>query len=169
MKKITELTEMRWRTIYYNDVYGNRQRDTEDFLAYRPIQGVGWGLRLTHMIVDGIVFDILLLIIQYFFSLFEVYLHFNPFVSLTSQLVSSIGCFILYLALYIFCEYQWQRTPAKFITRTMVVDEYGNKPEMRVILLRTLIRIVPFDAASFLLSDDGIGWHDRWSDAWVLS
>ena len=169
MKKITELTETRWRTVYYKDAYGNRQRDTEEFLAYRQIQGVGWGIRFTHLILDGIAYDIILMVINYFFALLKAYVNINPFVSLTYELFAGVGLLLLYPILSALCEYKWQRTPAKFITKTMVVDEYGNKPELSVIILRTVIRIVPLDAVSFLLSDDGIGWHDRWSKTWVLS
>lgn len=38
MKKITELTEVKWRTVYRKDAYGNRERDTEDYTAKRPVK-----------------------------------------------------------------------------------------------------------------------------------
>lgn len=60
------------------------------------------------------------------------------------------------------------KTPAKFITGTKVVTEYGEKPDFKTIFLRTLIRIVPFEPFSFLEQSHPIGWHDRWSKTIVI-
>lgn len=71
-----------------------------------------------------------------------------------------------YLYYFLF-EAIWQRTPAKFITGTKVVTSSGEKPSIGTIAIRTIIRLVPFDAFSFL----GLkmyGWHDRWSGTYVI-
>jgi uncharacterized RDD family membrane protein YckC len=58
------------------------------------------------------------------------------------------------------------RTLAKFITKTKVVTENGEKPNFKTILIRTLCRFIPFEPASFIFSDRG--WHDKWSKTIVI-
>jgi uncharacterized RDD family membrane protein YckC len=71
------------------------------------------------------------------------------------------GFFIFY---YVFFEGLFGRSIGKFITGTIVVDENGEKPGFATILGRTLCRIIPFDALSFLGSR---GWHDSLSNTYV--
>ena len=60
------------------------------------------------------------------------------------------------------------RTLAKLITKTKVITENGEKPDFETILIRSLCRFVPFEAFSFLGSED-TGWHDRWSKTIVVN
>lgn len=60
------------------------------------------------------------------------------------------------------------RSPAKYITKTKVVDLNGEKPDFATIFIRTLCRAIPFDAFSFLFSQDSGGWHDRLSKTSVV-
>ena len=55
-------------------------------------------------------------------------------------------------------------TVGKRVTGTRVVDEAGRKVAFGQALLRSLSRVVPFEAFSVLLADadDPRGWHDRW-------
>jgi uncharacterized RDD family membrane protein YckC len=55
----------------------------------------------------------------------------------------------------------------KLITGTRVVTESGEVPTARQILIRTVVRFVPFEAFSFLGSS-GTGWHDTWSGTRVV-
>lgn len=58
------------------------------------------------------------------------------------------------------------RTISKYITGTKVISTDGSKPTSQQIMYRTLSRLVPFDALSFL----GInGWHDSWSYTRVIN
>ena len=59
------------------------------------------------------------------------------------------------------------RTIGKFITRTKVVDENGEKPDFNTILIRSLCRLIPFEQFSFLGSDS-YGWHDKFSKTRVV-
>ncbi len=76
--------------------------------------------------------------------------------------------FILMTIFYLTCELIWSKTPAKFITKTRVITENGEKPEFGTILKRTLLRFIPFEAFSFLTSGRPIGWHDAWSKTIVV-
>ena len=66
------------------------------------------------------------------------------------------------LAYYIVMEGMFGLTIGKWITCTRVVDERGGPPTWRQAVLRSLARLIPFEAFSVLFSDDGVarGWHD---------
>jgi uncharacterized RDD family membrane protein YckC len=57
-------------------------------------------------------------------------------------------------------------TFGKIITQSVVVNEQGMKASVWSVLKRTLCRLIPFDALSFLFSDRG--WHDQLSGTYVI-
>lgn len=64
-------------------------------------------------------------------------------------------------------EILFARTIGKFITKTVVVDEYGRKPTINAILMRSICRAIPFEFLTFL----GMpcrGWHDQFSNTYVV-
>ncbi len=77
--------------------------------------------------------------------------------------------FILTMILYYtVIESYFSRSVGKYITRTIVVNEDGSKPDSQTILKRTLCRFIPFDNFSFLGSPTR-GWHDSISDTYVVN
>jgi uncharacterized RDD family membrane protein YckC len=56
-------------------------------------------------------------------------------------------------------------TPAKFFTECRVLSAEGIKPSFKSILIRTLVRFVPFEGLSFITNNC---WHDRWSNTMVV-
>ena len=58
------------------------------------------------------------------------------------------------------------RTVGKLFTRTRVVMEDGSELTTKAVALRSLCRLIPFDAFSFL--GGGSGWHDRFSKTMVV-
>jgi len=74
---------------------------------------------------------------------------------------------VLVLIYYNLFEIFTSRTLGKFITKTIVVDENGNKPEYQTIMIRSLCRLIPFDALSFLGATSR-GWHDSISRTYVV-
>lgn len=75
-----------------------------------------------------------------------------------------IGFYLLY---YIFLESIFGRTIGKFITGTKVIGFDEKKPTFGRIVIRSLCRIIPLDAVSFLFSEDG--WHDSISKTYVIN
>lgn len=71
------------------------------------------------------------------------------------------------LIYYIFFEMVYGKTPGKFITKTVVVDEKGRKPGSSQIVIRSLARIIPFEPFSFFLAPPR-GWHDSLSKTYVV-
>ncbi len=70
-------------------------------------------------------------------------------------------CMFVY---YLLFEGVLGSTPGKLLTGTQVCDENGNRPNFGSICIRTLSRLVPFEAFSCF----GRGWHDQWSRTYVL-
>lgn len=76
------------------------------------------------------------------------------------------------LAYYFILELLFSQTLGKLILGLQVVGEDGKKPSVMAILKRTIFRLIPFDALSFLFGgwDDGEltgSWHDRLSRTYV--
>lgn len=86
--------------------------------------------------------------------------HINPFLDQFITLLLIIIC-------YIILEGLSQKTIGKLITRTIVVTENGEKPEIGLIIKRSFCRLIPFNALSFLGSD-AKGWHDSISKTYVV-
>lgn len=76
------------------------------------------------------------------------------------------GLIILFFY-YILTETYFSRSFAKYFTKTLVVMRDGSKPTNRVILKRTLCRLIPFEAFSFLGANPR-GWHDTFSHTYVV-
>ena len=167
MRKVSELFEERWRTIHERGSSNRLERSRVKYKAKRPVRCVTTGPRLGHALVDFLAFDGPMLFLQYVMISRAGTNVLSPGVAVLS-VVSDYWFFIGVPALYILFEYKWQRTPGKFITRTRVIDEYGNPPELSVVLLRTVIRWVPFEAFSCFGDPYSRGWHDKWSNTYVV-
>lgn len=73
---------------------------------------------------------------------------------------------IFVLLYYILLEGLTGRTIAKLITKTKVVTESNETPSFHTIVVRSLCRLIPFEAFSFLGSNTG--WHDTLSKTRVV-
>lgn len=71
------------------------------------------------------------------------------------------------LAYYFVFEVTTSRTLGKLLTGTRVVDEYGHVPTTGQIAGRTLCRLIPFEAFSFL-GKPTRGWHDSIPNTYVV-
>ena len=74
---------------------------------------------------------------------------------------------ILVVVYFVVFEGLAGKTPAKFITRTRVRDENGNQPGFPTILIRSLVRLVPFEGLA-ALGGEGRTLHDKWSGTYVI-
>lgn len=80
--------------------------------------------------------------------------------------LGGILIFLAFIGYYLLFEGVWQRTPAKWITKTKVVMNDGSKPDFLHILGRTFARFIPFEPLSFLAGP--VGWHDSLSKTLVV-
>lgn len=75
---------------------------------------------------------------------------------------------IVVLVYYISFELVTGKTPGKMNTKTRVVMQDGSQLTFGAVFIRTIVRIIPFEALSFLGSKNPIGWHDKWSKTRVV-
>ena len=81
-------------------------------------------------------------------------------------LLSYIIGIVNYLVYYTICEKGFKgQTLGKLITGTRVIREDGDELTFKDALLRTLCRLVPFEALSAF---GGYPWHDSWTKTRVI-
>ncbi|MBS3915904.1 MAG: RDD family protein [Bacteroidetes bacterium] len=162
-KKITEIRITKMRTVHYRDDDGDLIRDAEEVEFTRPVNTASGSKRMLHYFVDSVVFSFGIVLLQttviFFSDALENIIIIPFFVPIINL--------ICYTFFYFIFENSFQRTPAKFLTGCRVINAYCEKPDAKSILSRSLIRIVPFEALS-CFSSSGRGWHDKWSDTWVV-
>lgn len=69
---------------------------------------------------------------------------------------------------YFIMEFYLSRTFGKYFTKTLVVKLNGSKPNLKSILIRTLVRFIPVEIFSFL-NNNSRGWHDTLSVTYVVN
>ena len=69
---------------------------------------------------------------------------------------------------YLIMETYLSRTFGKYFTKTIVVKPNGTKPKLKSTVIRTLVRLIPIEAFTFL-NDDARGWHDTLSVTYVVN
>lgn len=82
-----------------------------------------------------------------------------------SRVIVYLFVCILQLIYYFTFESVFQATPGKLLSGTRVVTEEGGKPGTKQIFIRSVTRLVPFEAFSIF----GQMWHDTWSDTYVVN
>lgn len=136
--------------------------DMEGGAQFVKVNLASGGQRFANHIIDVIVFYILIFI---YGGVLGVMGAFDAYGELSIGWTVSIYLVILFY--YIFMEATFGKTIGKMITGTKVVNEDGTKPELMTIIGRTLCRLIPFDAFSFLGST-AVGWHDSISRTRVI-
>lgn len=128
------------------------------------------GQRVLNLIIDLVIIYIIGLIIiatiNIIGDLTNSYAASNWIRTLTVIEYSFFGLVILFFY-YGLTEMYFSRTLAKYFTKTIVVKHNGSKPNMKSFIIRTVSRIIPFEAFSFLAGDSR-GWHDTLSVTYVV-
>jgi len=125
------------------------------------------GLRFANLIIDYFGYFVVSAVIG---ALMVLVLGEDSLVHLENSnfLVEYFFGSIVIILYYVTCEHLFKgKTLGKLITRTRAINIDGSRMTLKTILLRTLSRIVPFEAFSFL-GDTSEGWHDKWTDTRVI-
>ncbi|MFT6502227.1 MAG: hypothetical protein ACJASQ_002353 [Crocinitomicaceae bacterium] len=150
------------------DAFGNVTIEDYEKAMPRKVQLVTGLPRITHYIIDIVIISILLAAIDFFllkgFTLgyyagFEIN-------GITFNLIPTFDKIIITVVYYFLCEKTMQRTIGKFVTNSVVINEYAESPESGSLVVRSFSRLVPFEVIS-CFSDRG--WHDRWSKTYVVT
>lgn len=87
--------------------------------------------------------------------------------ALENKIIQYLFGFVIGFIYYSFIESVSGRSIGKFFTKTKVVTEDGERPDVSTILLRSICRFIPFEAFSFL-GGEPRGWHDTISKTRVV-
>tara|TARA_R110002012_G_scaffold321930_1_gene552440 strand:- start:23529 stop:23885 length:357 start_codon:yes stop_codon:yes gene_type:complete len=105
------------------------------------------GTRLTNYLIDLFIIFILSIIVIVIFQ--------------ANDAISYIFYAVMF-AYYCIFEGMSGQTLGKLVTKTKVVGKNGEKPPLTKIFFRSFLRLIPFDALSYLFgSEQGI--HDTYS------
>jgi len=131
------------------------------------------GIRFANFIIDRLVVYILFFIFGAFAMILFEFFDVEYFLNIAEQIASlsrledlllTTGVYLLYIFLM---EYLTKgRTVGKYITGTKVISTDGSEPTFQDYFIRTISRVVPFDAFSFFGEN---GWHDSWSSTRVVT
>ena len=129
------------------------------------------GKRFTNYFIDYLVLIIINLNIGVFLGVFMAALSPDSlqYVQNAGIIEQYVFATIVGTIYYTFFEAISGRSIGKLITKTKVVDEFGNKPSFSALLLRSICRFIPFEAFSFLGGSEPRGWHDTISNTKVIN
>ena len=128
--------------------------------------------RFINYIVDLVYLFVIGSIIGTFYALICIALNVEIFdFESQSIVVSKVTDYILTAIIgtfyYSLFEATTGRSIGKYVTKTKVVNEKGEKPEFKTIVIRSRCRYIPFNAFSFL-NAEASGWHDSISKTKVI-
>ena len=168
-------------TNQYADFENSCEHYSEDteLKAKQEAEQVGKDILLNTASLSKRLANYLLDIVFYYISvfLFGIFLgialaivspHALSYYSGEHKLMNYVLAAIIMFLYYVILESTTGRSIAKFITKTKVVDERGEKPDFKTIVIRTLCRFIPFEAFSFLFAEPS-GWHDTFSKTKVIN
>lgn len=170
VKKITELTRDFARYQFYTDENGVRYRAPVELTVYREVQSASHNQRTINLLVDSSI----ILFIAYLIS--QILSILSPFFNLNYNQSSSLILLIpiVFFAYYYLFEFYQQQTVGKFLTQTILIDQYANRPTKKQILWRTFYRIPAFRLIHYYFNEymQGTkfchGYHDRKTTTWVV-
>lgn len=136
---------------------------TDDLLASK-------GQRFLNFIIDLVILYIIaasiettIIIIAELTNSYEV----SNWVKSMGSIEKFLYGVVIIILYYGLTEIYFSRTFAKYFTKTIVIMGDGSKPDGITIMKRTLYRLIPFEAFSFLGSNTQ-GWHDLMSQTYVV-
>jgi uncharacterized RDD family membrane protein YckC len=116
--------------------------------------------------------------VHFIFDLLIVFVCFNAYIYIfrhdlvkISEVIGEKGTLILFLGLcrviyHTLFEWSLNATPGKYLTGSRVVENDAEPLSIEIIFKRSIYRLVPFEALSYLGKYNG--WHDQWSNTDVV-
>lgn len=125
--------------------------------------------RFTNMLIDSVMQFILLFIVLVFIVAGKEINEGKAYVDHLANDVWLQYTFTACIALFYYNVFEIfsARTVGKLVTQTIVVDENGEKPNHETIMVRSLCRLIPFNALS-IIGFPARTWHDSISKTYVV-
>ena len=146
--------------------------------AERNLGLANWQRRAINFIVDAfliiVVWFVILFLLETFWKdlsrydpRYEAPPIFPPYNKNICGVLCTIATAVLGFTYYLLLEFSWGITLGKMLTNTRVLSATGGPPDFLQILTRTVLRVVPWDFATFLPRCES-KWHDRFSGTVVV-
>lgn len=155
------------RTYYHREVnaFGGVERIPYTVKVKRDVVIVTPPVRLGYFLLDLVFFYILyLLVVTGIITLTFLITNDDSVLRIIRENNRLIS-FSLFFLYYSITEFALGGTFGKLICGYVVIDEHAGKVSFGRILLRTMIRYVPFEPFSCIGEQ---GWHDKWSKTYVV-
>ncbi len=125
--------------------------------------------RFANYIIDILFFYFLVFVGSTIYVLLNPSSVYSPLEENAEYNLTETLVFICSLIVYYFClEALFKgKTLGKLITGTRAVNEDGSNISPKAAFLRSLCRVVPFEAFS-ALGTPSYPWHDRWAKSYVI-
>jgi len=136
---------------------------TSDLLASRMQRFLNWIIDIIIIMIIDISIIATVYIVGQMTNNFDL----SDWIRENIKILQPIGFFVVSLLYYSITEIYFERTVAKYITKTLVVMKDGSSPDTMRIIKRTLCRWIPFEPFSFF-NKDARGWHDTLTRTFVV-
>lgn len=126
--------------------------------------------RFFNGVIDFVFISVFIFVFSFFIVIIGNVFQWNTYGAWVEIMISLgvVGTYLSFAMIYyLFFEGLFGRTIGKIVTGSVVVDENGLKPSFKIIFIRTLYRLIPFEALSFL-SKSAKFWHDSFSKTYVV-
>lgn len=120
-----------------------------------------WKLRILNYIIDTLSIVIIFYLSLQLLTVLAKYIPFEFTIDFSFLLL------IIFVIYYLTLETLTGKTIGKLFTHTIVVNSDGNRPNIKQVILRTIMRVFTIEVLSFL-SHNPLGWHDRISGTKVV-
>lgn len=114
--------------------------------------------RIIAFYIDAFVSVVLSFLIYYLYN--NKLVNFNDLNQ--TQTIATIQLIVL-IIYYLITEYKFDRTLGKKIMKLKVIFFLPKGDKIKMIIIRTLSRLIPFDIISFAFNNKGDLWHDSLS------
>lgn len=123
--------------------------------------------RFLNLIIDTIAYYVLAIVVGLFLGILEVGLGVSFFSATDNIFLDYLFGIVLITSYFTFLEYYFNgKSLGKMVTKTRALTVHGESLSVNDAMARSLSRLIPFEAFSFL--GDGRGWHDSISKTIVI-
>ncbi|MFT5724696.1 MAG: putative RDD family membrane protein YckC, partial [Bacteroidia bacterium] len=127
------------------------------------------GLRFVHYIIDYFVIQVITITSESVVNCSELVLGYIYRFDTTSLIlpIDPFNWILVFFLYYFILEWRFQITFGKLVSKTIVVNRWGETISITESFLRTLSRLIPLNAFSCLVKPSR-GWHDKLSKTYVI-
>jgi len=148
--KITELIETIDANAYVSGQNGQMSSKAHTYLRFREVEGLYVRSRCAAYLIDHILIIILPIMLWYNHNTLEYFLF----------------CYVSVKILYFsILEVSFQSSFGKLLFNSVVADEYGRKPTIKAILIRSITRFFPMTLLNFF----GYNLHEKLTSTLLLT